>query len=169
MREVSADVTLRLAEQSDFEKFFALKSEQTNIYWSGYSAPPDRNDLHNWFIKNLSGSGHREILLGCIDDRVCGYLYLDAGSEAFDISIGVSEDFRSMGIASKMLERARQYVRQEKECQRINAWIYDDNAASIRAFERAGFTKCMDVNPRTVPRPDTMATSLQSLWCVVKA
>ena len=50
-------VSIRLAAPEDFEFFYQLKCEPSNIFWTGFDTPPERTSFQKWYeriIQNLS-------------------------------------------------------------------------------------------------------------------
>jgi UDP-2,4-diacetamido-2,4,6-trideoxy-beta-L-altropyranose hydrolase len=57
------------------------------------------------------------------------------------ISVVVAPDQRGRGIGATLIREGCQQARKDLSVRRVLAYIRDDNAASIAAFERAGFTR----------------------------
>jgi RimJ/RimL family protein N-acetyltransferase len=51
----------------------------------------------------------------------------------------LAADWRGLGLASRLIERAVRELFQSTQIQRVVAHVKPDNAGSIRAFEAAGF------------------------------
>lgn len=47
---------LRKAEKSDFDFFYKIKSEETNIFWTGWDKKPEYVSLLNWYNKVIDES-----------------------------------------------------------------------------------------------------------------
>ena len=47
-------VSIRLAEMQDFEAFYQIKCEPSNIFWAGFNAPPMKERLLEWFKDKIS-------------------------------------------------------------------------------------------------------------------
>ena len=39
------EISIRKAAEQDFDFFYSMKCDGDNIYWTGYSSPPSRDDL----------------------------------------------------------------------------------------------------------------------------
>src|ERR1035441_6913367 len=61
----------------------------------------------------------------------------DAG--AAEAHVSLAADWRGLGLASRLIERAVRELFQSTQIQRVVAHVKPDNAGSIRAFEAAGF------------------------------
>ena len=42
-------VSIRLAAPEDFEFFYQLKCEPSNIFWTGFDTPPERTSFQKWY------------------------------------------------------------------------------------------------------------------------
>jgi L-amino acid N-acyltransferase YncA len=158
------DRRIRVAAAEDFDTLLALKSEQSNIYWSGFDSAPDTEDFRRWFT-TLPNT--RTVYLAEVGGRAAGYLYLDVAEKMdapAEIAIGVGEKYRGARLATWMLEEiARQFGTDGSGCDLV-AWIFLDNEPSINAFERAGFIRDETIECRRVSRADAPDGVVQSIW-----
>ena len=46
-------LSYRKASLSDFDDFFAIKSDKANIEWGGFLKAPDYNGLKEWYKSQL--------------------------------------------------------------------------------------------------------------------
>ena len=46
-------INIKRAVLSDFDFFFKIKSEKSNIFWTAYNTEPDYLNLQKWFISYL--------------------------------------------------------------------------------------------------------------------
>lgn len=49
-------VSIRLAAPEDFEFFYQLKCEPSNIFWTGFDTPPERTSFQKWYERINSKS-----------------------------------------------------------------------------------------------------------------
>lgn len=85
-----------------------------------------------WFSKAINDP-RRTVLIGELDEQKIGMVRFDHGDET-EISININPSFRGRGLGYQLLCAALAYVGGP-----IVAEIRDDNIASLRLFERAGF------------------------------
>ncbi len=135
-------ITLRLAELSDFEFFFALKSEPSNIFWTGHSSPPDRTGLKSFFdeaVNKQTKPGFRRIYIILRNGTPVGTLYLIpfTGLEKFELAPAISEKYWGQGIAKEALSLG---IEEGKKLnfKKLSTTIREDNTASLHAFHACG-------------------------------
>lgn len=52
-------INIRLAELQDFEAFYQIKCEPSNIFWTGFDKPPEKEHLREWFADKISHQADR--------------------------------------------------------------------------------------------------------------
>lgn len=52
-------VSIRLAAPEDFEFFYQIKCEPSNIFWTGFDKPPEKEHLRAWFADMISRQADR--------------------------------------------------------------------------------------------------------------
>ncbi len=131
---------LKKALLSDFDAFFTLKSEKTNISWTGHKEAPDRKNLYAWFEKALSNA-NRDIYLFWNGMDCLGYLYVDFVSESErEIAYGISETQQGKGYASLMITNCLETFRKEGVIKAV-AYISEKNIASQHVAKKNGLKK----------------------------
>jgi GNAT superfamily N-acetyltransferase len=91
-----------------------------------------------WVRNDMTGRAAAP-LVARIDGRVAGFnLCLQTGRTAVIDLIAVAADFRRQGLASQMIEAA--FAHFGGTIDGIRVGTQEDNAASVRLYERAGFT-----------------------------
>ena len=85
-----------------------------------------------------------QVRFECLDEEVTATIVVLC-PEA--ISLSVDANFRGKGIASVLIEEACAVLHKQKGPVPITAYIKPDNAASVRAFERAGFVQQSSTQP----------------------
>lgn len=133
---------LSKAKLQDFEVFYQIRCEDTNIRWTGHNAAPDENGFRKWFT-NMLDNPRRDIFL-CWKDGVCiGYLYIDSISDKeVEIAYGISECNQGKGYASVMISKCLDdIVRNFGGVEKVIANISEKNIASQRVVMKNGFKK----------------------------
>ena len=54
------DITIQEAEEKDFEDYYKIRCEKTDIYWMGFEAAPEYNGLKKCFMKRIKGTSFKE-------------------------------------------------------------------------------------------------------------
>jgi len=85
-----------------------------------------------WFSKAINDP-RRTVLIGEVDDQKIGMVRFDHG-DGTEVSININPPFRGRGLGYQLLSDALAYVSGP-----IIAEIKEENLASLRLFERAGF------------------------------
>ena len=165
--EPSQEITLQIAQKSDFIDFLILKSEPLNIYWTSHSEPPNKKSLYCWY-KNELHNEERQILFAKSNEEVVGYAYLICrGENLFESALGVSEKAAGKGIGRDILVKLCNYVTaitNKKVC--IEAWINSKNLASIKAHEFAGYQLDTTTTARlvSIPLADHQQQIFRWIW-----
>ena len=129
---------LRKALLSDFDTFYQLRCEVTNIRWSGHETTPDRENLHGWYRRALDNPT-RDIYLYWMDNECIGYMYIDAVSNVQrEISYGISEKYQGKGYASSMIAESLRIIRHGGG-DSVIAYISANNVASQHVAQHNGF------------------------------
>ncbi|KOS66677.1 hypothetical protein AEA09_18255 [Lysinibacillus contaminans] len=141
---------LRKAIDADYDFFFYIKSEPENMYWTGHEKEPNYEQLKVWFFKQLE-SNVREILILEVDNNAVGYAYVDFidAYQSIETAVAVSNKFSGLGYGSQIVSRTVHYCQENYLAKPIQAWILDDNLASIKIHEKAGYrvtNKTKDIN-----------------------
>ena len=92
-----------------------------------------------WFCSTLKNP-NRILLIGIIDNKPVGVLRYDfSGSEAL-ISVYLVPGGQGQGVGSQLIRCGSQWLREYyPNIKTINAEIFKENVASLRAFESAGY------------------------------
>ena len=134
-------ISLVRGDINDFEFYYRLKCEESNIEWSGFIGKPDREKLFSWYKNNVLDKKY-EFFIIKNNNMYVGALYFKFNStESCEfLGIGVSEKEQGKGIAVFALKRFIEYIiKNYPSCKIITTLIREDNLKSQQAFKRAGF------------------------------
>lgn len=150
---------IRKAVHEDFEFFFAVKSEEDNLYWCGYRDKPVRENMLAFWNRYVSDEreresyldgGLREIYLVQEEDHPVGYLYIDYKSEKeAELSIGISSSESGKGYGTKAVKEAVGILGAEKLS--AIAYVREDNDKSQKLFSKAGLHRTDEYREMTLP------------------
>lgn len=141
---------IRKAVREDFKFFFAVKSEEDNIYWCGYRDKPTRENLQMFWDRNVPGNGTRDIYMILEKDHPVGYLYVDHISDKeAELSIGISIAESGKGYGKKAIEEAIALLSAKK----VSAigYIREDNDKSQRLISKAGMYRTEEYREMILP------------------
>ena len=145
------DVALRPARLEDCARIWEWRNDPETRQASFDAAPIPLETHEAWFRASL-GRVDRRLYVILAQGRECGSARLDfAGGEA-EVSIHLAPEYRGRGVGPAALERLAETAFGELELGRLVARVKADNAASLAAFGRAGFTRVADGAAVTLAR-----------------
>jgi RimJ/RimL family protein N-acetyltransferase len=132
----------------DQENLWKLKSELHDVYWSGYMTAPDPEVFRNWYAEQLKRKDRKILLAKSMRDKtiIVGYLYLTIEQNTVLLSHGVSRAYEGQGVGTKIINFATNFCLNTYKEYTIEAWIVEDNIASIKTFLKNGFV----ATPKTI-------------------
>ena len=145
------DVTLRPARPDDCARVWTWRNDPDTRRASFDPTPVPFETHAAWFSASL-GRPDRRLYVIIVEGRDGGTARLDvAGGEA-EVSINLAPECRGRGIGPAALERLAEAAFGELGLARLVAQVKSDNAASLAAFERAGFARVADGPAVTLAR-----------------
>ena len=134
-------ISYKLARIEDFVSFFKIKCDPSNVKWSGFSLPPNKESLYKWYITNITNP-HRKIFLVWLDAEIVGFFYLDIISETLceAASSGVLTEYTNKGIGTKTIQW-REQIAYQLGAEMIQTWVSENNIASYRRLEKLDWVK----------------------------
>ena len=135
---------LELAKIEDFDEYYKLKSDESNIYWTGWSSKPDYDNLKKFFnktITNIKTNKDRKIYLAYEDNKAVGYIYIDyVDDDTFALSPAISSEFQGKGYGKQIVGLG---IKEGLNLgfKNMEAYIREDNIASQKCFEYNGAHK----------------------------
>ncbi len=135
------EIRLRPAEAGDVDLLLGWANDPVARAVSFTTAPIPRADHVAWFERALANPD-RHLLIAMVEGVPVATLRLDAGEGPGEavISVNVGPESRGRGIGRGALEAATGEAARLGFA-RIVAWIRPETAASLRAFEAAGYSK----------------------------
>ncbi len=143
-------VSLRLAHDNDFDLFYKIKSEDVNIYWTGYLNKPVYEKLKVTFINWIANSNRaesRKVYIVLFGKERVGYLYMDpCQQDEVELSIAVLSEFAGRQIGQNAYAEAINILRKQgARC--AFAYVREDNHRAEKILLANGFVK--ELNYRT--------------------
>ena len=149
------------AAAEDFDDYYRIRCEPSDIYWMGHSSAPDRQMLFSIFLervgpKTLSVVGDKVIYMAKNDnDETVGFALLSLTDSGIEIGISLFQVFQGLGFGSEIIS---EIVMVAKEYNRsLYAQIRDDNIASQRIFLKNGFMRTGQFEMRDFPKAGRVA------------
>lgn len=138
------NIELRPVEPADSRFLLDLANDPEIAARSSYSIPIPQDEHEAWFQKKISDP-HCRIMIATINNAPIGQIRTDVVDGETVISIGLTKENRKKGYGVSVLV---------KRCQMAPglyaAHVLKDNGPSLRAFEKAGFKRINDAEPKRV-------------------
>ena len=163
-RDEVGDVVLRKATIQDLTSYFQLKCDVSNIFWSGHVSPPDWRHLSAWYTALFNENMKREVFIAEMHSRVIGYAYLDDKNDHLESTLGVAASESNRARGRHLLMEMVKILRERNETRSVEAWIFKENIASVKAHEAAGFVLDSSRPTRSSNMPFVKNGNIQSCW-----
>lgn len=133
----SPGLTLRPATTGDANWLLELRNDPLTRSMSLRSEPVTRAEHEAWLAATLSASD-RLLWIAELEGTPVGQMRLDGAGDSRDVSLSILPAARGRGLAAAALRAAEAHA-VERGLTRLVATIKVENAASVRAFEAAGY------------------------------
>jgi UDP-2,4-diacetamido-2,4,6-trideoxy-beta-L-altropyranose hydrolase len=142
MRSTRSDkerIVLRAAVSTDRDVIFEWRNdENTRRYFR--DAAPVKHETHVAWFAGILESDDQDLLIAESSGEPAGVLRYDYEKEGAEVSVYMAPDQAGNGLGSETLRQGTSWVASHRpEIRCITALIHRDNAASVRAFEKAGY------------------------------
>jgi RimJ/RimL family protein N-acetyltransferase len=145
---MSIDYKVIKAGRENYDDYYKIRSEKHNLYWTGYENPPEYDTFFNWYEGRLDDI-NRDIYLMYIEGECAGSLHIDYYQGYAAIGYSVKTDFGGKGVGTLIVSEAVNIIKQAKKKRQglslIKAFIYHQNAASIKVVEKNDFERSEDI------------------------
>ena len=132
-------VTLRPAVHEDCERVWRWRNDEETRRASFDSSPVPFETHERWFLDSLRRR-RRKVYIVVAGDRPSGVVRLDVTGRQATVSIHLAPEWRGRGVGPRALAALADVAFGRLGLVRLVARIKADNAASLAAFRRAGFT-----------------------------
>jgi len=131
---------LRLARPEDAESVWKLSNEPA-VRQASFSSEPIPWDRHvTWFRDRLADPACHFFIAVTDEDELLGQIRFDVEDAAATVSVSLEPRFRGQGYGTEVIgEAARCLFRSSADASCVHACIKPGNAASLAAFQDAGF------------------------------
>lgn len=138
----------------DYDQYYSIRCDSTDIYWMGHTCKPDYKMLRSIYNDRLDSIimksiGMKQIMMIEKDTEAIGFIMLSNNKDGIEIGISVKEAFQGQGIGSLVIRKIVDYSQHfNKE---LYARIRDDNIASQKAFLSNGFKRTEEYEIKKYP------------------
>jgi RimJ/RimL family protein N-acetyltransferase len=133
-------VTLRHATQADAEPAWAWRNAESTRKHSHDPRWLPLTEHLGWWSNSLENPA-RELLVATIGSLPIGVVRLDHDVAASTVSIYLDPELVGLGLGPHLLHSLQAHSLAGTRRPRLRAEVLDANAASLAAFERAGFVR----------------------------
>jgi UDP-2,4-diacetamido-2,4,6-trideoxy-beta-L-altropyranose hydrolase len=148
--EGGSRVVMRL--RGDAVRLRPVRREDCDLLWewvndpiaraSAFSPDPIPPEEHRGWFESRAAAGSVMFLALDADDRPVGQVRFDpSGDGEFEIDVSVAPPRRGRGEGTRLIALGTDRLFRETPVAAVPAFIKPDNTASLRTFERAGFTR----------------------------
>ena len=128
-------MTIREVREDDCRVLWEWANDPLTRAASYNSEPIPWDDHRSWFAEKLAS----RLYLALVDDQPVGHIRFARSDAAAVVGVVVSPDHRGEGLGAALIRRGTERFFSETGVERVDAFIKAENAASTRAFEKAGY------------------------------
>ena len=140
MAAIPKRLELRPASESDC-LFVWKTNNETSVRDVSLSSAPIPWESHlKWFSAKLNDSNTRLFIIE-VEGDPAGVIRLDKSADNVEISVALGAGFRGQGYGRSAIELGFRSAQLELGGKQVVARVLRRNAASLHAFERAGFVR----------------------------
>lgn len=153
---MTSKIRLIGATIDDFEDYYKIRCEPSDIFWMGHTSPPDYQMIFGVFSErlgtnSLSKNGDKVIYMAKnANDESVGFLMLSLTNYGIEIGVSLFEKYQGHGFGTRIIKDALFL------CQNYNFIIYarirDDNTASQKIFLKNGFCRTENFEMKKYPK-----------------
>ncbi len=136
------DVRFRLAVASDVEDIYLWRNHPSTRAMSLNKTEIDYEGHKNWFSKALATP--EVIMVVAEADEKLGVVRFEKKQEGVVVSVQVSPLHRGQGLAKALLKHGEGFLSEWGDLN-LRAIIREENGASIRTFENAGYIRADEI------------------------
>lgn len=130
---------VRLASLRDMDNIFTWRNDPLTIATSRTQSGVDRQCHERWFPRQMANSDV-VCLIGEADGEPIGVVWFRRGrARVWETSLNIAPSFRGRRLGQATLQSGMEWMRRRMIGPTFSAEIRDENAASIKTFERCGF------------------------------
>lgn len=138
-------LTLRSATMDDCRMLWEWRNDPLvrSVSFSSDEIPFESHS--QWFSKRLEAENCLIQIAESVNGEAIGQVRFDLNNDgSTEISISVTGEHRSAGYGSKLIRTATEWMLGSHRAKQVVAAIKEDNVASQRAFEKAGYQRIAD-------------------------
>ena len=130
---------VRLAEQEDCDEILEWRNDDVTRSMSYDGAIVDYPAHKGWFDKSLENK-QRVLVVGVEGENKVGVVRYDNDGAEIEVSINLNPKIRGKSFGQKLLTKSESFIPPNWRMLKLLAEIKEENIASIKTFERSGYT-----------------------------
>ncbi|MGG6231418.1 GNAT family N-acetyltransferase [Tenacibaculum sp. SDUM215027] len=151
-------INVREANLNDINLLFDWANDELTRKNSFNSHEISFKEHEQWFTSKFKNSNSL-FFIGMINNKSIGLVRYEIGEENTIVSISIDKNFRGKKLAPSLLkESSKSYFKKSKKP--ILAYIKKENIASVKSFEKAGYTFYLEEKANNI---DSYIYKLESL------
>lgn len=133
--------TIKSSDTKEFVKFYKQLAQETDYLMFSLDEVTDREDKEDDFVKNYDEFKH--VFLAMDDNKIVGYLgisrsHLKKLKHSAKFTVGVLDDHKRQGIATKLIEYAENWAK-ENDIKRLELTVITGNEPAVAFFKKNNF------------------------------
>jgi RimJ/RimL family protein N-acetyltransferase len=134
-----ADVTLRPATEGDSDLLRFWRNDPEAVRFSGTARTVSAEEHRDWLAARMVDPATR-LWIAELESTPVGQVRIDLEEGVATVSIAVAPGHRGRGLGTAVLRAMVTEVEVDPRVTRLRALAHAENVASVRAFERVGFS-----------------------------
>lgn len=133
-------IEIRLATIDDFEAYYKIKCQKSDITWTGpFAGPPAKDGLMKSFLCRIDSGAEKQLFMIDDDGTVKGYVVFTISEDEVELGYSVYELYQKQGVGKAAMELA---VKKALEIRpQVFVQIRDDNIPSQKCCISVGFKR----------------------------
>jgi RimJ/RimL family protein N-acetyltransferase len=133
------EVTLRPAAERDADLLLAWRNDPEAVRFSGTARAVTMREHRDWLAARIIDPATR-IWIAEQEHTAVGQVRIDLEDGVATVSVAVAPGHRGRGLGTAVLRAMVAEVEGDPRVTRLRALAHAENVASVRAFERVGFS-----------------------------
>ena len=140
VKQAPTTVSIRPAIDEDCRRLWEWRNEPATRESSFDVRYISYEDHQTWFARSLDAPDRRIFIITDDSGREMGYVRFNVHRQEAEISVSLDKAKRGRGLGSTAIKMASDYMLADNGVEMVFAYVKLDNAGSLSAFQRAGFT-----------------------------
>lgn len=138
--KINDELSFRKINQNDIDLFFEWTNEPQTRQNSFNTEVVDYQIHTQWFNRKINESDCQILVFENSANKPVGQVRIEKKEQETVIGVSIDSNFRGKGYSSKMIAIATEEFFENFDVLSINAYIKKSNVASIKAFQKAGYS-----------------------------